>query len=104
MLAQGPGAVCVGGGGVLMSEAPGALLLSQSHTAKGESMPFWVTCAAVWVMVTSSPGLLPTTMSRSLVLLQLGAVLLSLPYVATRVHVDTTYGHEGCAASRDMLI
>lgn len=43
----------------------------------------WVDCAATKAMVTSKPELLSRAMSRSMVLIQLGSVMLSTPLVST---------------------
>lgn len=46
----------------------------------------WVASAASRTMVMSKPELLPRVMSESIVLLQLGSVMISVAQVGTGVH------------------
>lgn len=54
-------------------------------------MVMWVACTVMegHVMVATWPGVLPRTMSGTVVLLQPGSVLMFLVHAATRVHLDT---------------
>lgn len=60
------------------------MLVYKCHAATKARL-IWVACSATKAMVTPKLGLLLRAMSRSVVLLQLGSVLISRAYVFTGV-------------------
>lgn len=66
---------------------PEDMLDSGNHTAAG-TMPIWEACATLGVMVTSGPKLLLMAMTGSMVLLQMGSVMMSIAHINTEAHLN----------------
>lgn len=69
---------------------PKAMLLQGPHQSQWPALP-------PGTMVTSRPRLLPRTLTRFMVLPQLGSILMTMAYVTTKGHIDTRgLGHNLC--------